>query len=131
MGPDFLWIYLLIRYFLLLGFVQAYILHGDFEVIGALFSGMNDRDINTLTQMSPTDKSCYVYRSRSVPEVLVCLCNTEVEPEQSYSWVTQVIYFDVTGEMFAGCGGGGGEVKVLKVNKCTVKTWNLEDWQNG
>lgn len=72
------------------GFVQAYVLYEDFEIIGALFNGMRNRDVNTLTQMSPTDKSCYIYRSRSVPEVLVCLCNTEVEPEQSYSWVTQV-----------------------------------------
>ena len=72
------------------GFAQAYILYEDFEIIGALFSGMKDRDVNTLTQLSPTDKSCYVYRSRSTPQVLVCLCNTEVEPEQSYSWVTQV-----------------------------------------
>ena len=51
---------------------------------------MKERDVNTLTQLSPTDKSCYVYRSRTNPQVLVCLCNTEVEPEQSYSWVTQV-----------------------------------------
>ena len=71
--------------------MQAYIIQEGFEVIGALFSGMNERDINTLTQMSPTDKSCYIYRSRTVPQVLVCLCNAEVEPEQSYSWVNQVL----------------------------------------
>ena len=72
--------------------MQAYIIQEGFEVIGALFSGMNERDINTLTQMSPTDKSCYIYRSRTVPQVLVCLCNAEVEPEQSISWVNQVLH---------------------------------------
>lgn len=62
----------------------------DFYVIGALFSGMADDDVNTFEQMSPSDKTCYVYRSRSIPDAFLVLCKTDVEAEQAYSWTDQV-----------------------------------------
>lgn len=40
--------------------------------------------------MAPTDKSCYLYRKKDNKKVLVCQCNTDIKPEQSYSWVTEV-----------------------------------------
>lgn len=78
------------------GFVQAYILENDFSIVGALFSGLDEKDWNTFDQTAPTDKTCYVYRSRSKPGVFVCSCKTDVNVEQSYSWVEQLFsYIDV------------------------------------
>ncbi|XP_045197531.2 proteasome assembly chaperone 1-like [Mercenaria mercenaria] len=72
------------------GFVQAYVLHEDYYIVGALFSGLEETDINTFDQMSPSDKTCYIYRSRSIPDAFLCLCKTDVTPEQSYSFTEQL-----------------------------------------
>jgi len=80
----------LLYLYIFAGFAQAYLLTDDFYVVGALFSGMSDNDVNTFEQMSPSDKTCYVYRSRSIPDAFLCLCKTEVDEEQAYSWTEQV-----------------------------------------
>ncbi|KAH3729968.1 proteasome assembly chaperone 1-like isoform X2 [Dreissena polymorpha] len=72
------------------GFVQSHLLTDDFQVVGALFSGLSDSDVNTFDQMSPADKNCYIYRSRQIPDVFMCLCKTDVSAEQSYSWTEQL-----------------------------------------
>ncbi|WAR07124.1 PSMG1-like protein [Mya arenaria] len=64
------------------GFVQAYILTEQFYVVGALFSGMSDNDVNTFDQTAPSDKTCYIYRSRSNDQAYLCLCKTDVSDEQ-------------------------------------------------
>jgi len=69
------------------GFAQTYILHQDTEVIGVLGTGLDDKDVNTFSQRSATDKVCHVHRLIHNPDVLVCLCNTHVAPEQAFSWV--------------------------------------------
>jgi hypothetical protein len=71
-------------------FAQSYILTENFYVVGALFSGLEDTDINTFDQLSPTDKTCYIYRCRQIPDAFLCLCKTDVSPEQSYSFTEQV-----------------------------------------
>ncbi|XP_052811054.1 proteasome assembly chaperone 1-like [Mya arenaria] len=72
------------------GFVQAYILTEQFYVVGALFSGMSDNDVNTFDQTAPSDKTCYIYRSRSNDQAYLCLCKTDVSDEQCYSWADQL-----------------------------------------
>lgn len=72
------------------GFAQAYILHEGYYIIGAIFSGMEERDVNTFDQMSPSDKTCYIYRNRLIPNAYLCLCKTDVTPEQSYSFTEQL-----------------------------------------
>jgi len=76
--------------FLLLGFAQSYLLSDDFYIVGALFSGMSESDVNTFDQKSPSDKTCYIYRSRSNQKAFLCMCKTDVSNEQSYSWTEQV-----------------------------------------
>ena len=73
-----------------IGFVQTYVTHKNYEIIGGLFSGLQEDDVNTFSQKSPTDKSCYIYRKKDCPEVLVCQCNLTVSPEQAYSFADQV-----------------------------------------
>lgn len=74
----------------LTGFVQTYVTHKNYEIIGGLFSGLSPDDMNTFSQKSPTDKSCYLYRKKDCPEVIVCQCNITVTPEQSFSFAEQV-----------------------------------------
>ncbi|XP_060571817.1 proteasome assembly chaperone 1-like [Ruditapes philippinarum] len=71
-------------------FAQSYILTENYYVVGALFSGLEDTDINTFDQLSPTDKTCYIYRCRQIPDAFLCLCKTDVSPEQSYSFTEQL-----------------------------------------
>ncbi|KAK3576511.1 hypothetical protein CHS0354_034185 [Potamilus streckersoni] len=70
------------------GFVKTYIVQESFSIIGALFTGM--KDINTLTQQSPTEKTCYVYHSESMPDILAVICNRDLPAEQSYSFVHEL-----------------------------------------
>ncbi|KAL3881577.1 hypothetical protein ACJMK2_027999 [Sinanodonta woodiana] len=72
------------------GFLKTYIVRESFSIIGALFTGMKEGDISTLTQPSPTDKTCYVYHSDRMPDILAVLCNTDVPAEQSYSFVHEL-----------------------------------------
>lgn len=72
------------------GFIQTYLIHKNYEVIGGLFSGMDEDDVNTFSQDSPTDKSCYIYRKKDASEILVCQCNVTVLPEQAFSFVEQL-----------------------------------------
>ena len=83
------------------GFVQAYIITDDFYVVGALFSGMNEDDFNTFEQNSPSDKTCYIYRSKRVPEMFLCLCKIDVDPEQAYSWTDQVNFRKIENREFS------------------------------
>lgn len=73
------------------GFAQTYITHDDYEIIGGVFGGLQETDVNTFQQTAPTDKSCYIYWKKSNKKVLVCQCNTDIKPEQSYSWVTELL----------------------------------------
>ncbi|KAL4232543.1 Proteasome assembly chaperone 1 [Mactra antiquata] len=72
------------------GFAQAFILNDDYYIVGAIFSGMEETDVNTFDQKSPTDKTCYIYRSTQIPDAFLCLCKTDVSAEQSYSFTEQL-----------------------------------------
>ncbi|XP_069141745.1 proteasome assembly chaperone 1-like isoform X1 [Argopecten irradians] len=72
------------------GFARAYILHQEFELLGGLFGGIKEHDFNTFQQTSPTDKTCYLYRSTQNRHVMVCQCNVDITPEQSYSFATKL-----------------------------------------
>ncbi|XP_021359417.1 proteasome assembly chaperone 1-like [Mizuhopecten yessoensis] len=72
------------------GFARVYILHEEFDLIGGIFGGIKEHDFNTFQQTSPTDKTCYLYRSTQNPLIMVCQCNVDISPEQSYSFVTKL-----------------------------------------
>ncbi|KAJ8315422.1 hypothetical protein KUTeg_007572, partial [Tegillarca granosa] len=46
-------------------FAQTYITHDDYEIIGGVFGGLQETDVNTFQQTAPTDKSCYIYWKKS------------------------------------------------------------------
>jgi len=69
---------------------RTYIVHKNFEMIGGVFGGMREGDFTSLHQQSPTDKTCYIYRCKDNPGVIVCQCNMDVTPEQAFSFSTQV-----------------------------------------
>ncbi|XP_061177285.1 proteasome assembly chaperone 1-like [Saccostrea echinata] len=75
------------------GFTQTYVTHKNYEVIGGLFCGMKEDDVNTFGQTSPTDKTCYIYRKCDYPSALVCECNYDVRPEYAHSFVNQLMSF--------------------------------------
>ncbi|XP_071135747.1 proteasome assembly chaperone 1-like isoform X2 [Mytilus edulis] len=72
------------------GFIQTYVIHKNYEIIAGLFSGLHEDDINTLSQKTPTDKSCFLYRKKDCPKILVCQCNITVTPEQAFSFTEQI-----------------------------------------
>ncbi|KAL5010605.1 hypothetical protein ScPMuIL_012910 [Solemya velum] len=74
------------------GFASSYILHDNFDRVGVLFSGMNERDVNTFSQKSITDKTCYIYRSQINKQLFVCQCNSIVLPEQAHPWVCELFH---------------------------------------
>ena len=61
-----------------------------FEKIAGVFSGISDEAVQTLEQLGKSDETCYVHRSKDTPGLIVCQCKTDVKPDQSFSWVTQV-----------------------------------------
>ncbi len=63
------------------------------ERLGVICSGMDVKNVNTLSQTAPTDKTCYVYRLTEMKEVIVVMCNTPVTAEQSYSWANEVLLY--------------------------------------
>ncbi|CAC5424793.1 PSMG1 [Mytilus coruscus] len=73
------------------GFIQTYVIHKNYEIIAGLFSGLHEDDINTLSQKTPTDKSCFLYRKKDCPKILVCQCNITVTPEQAFSFTEQFV----------------------------------------
>lgn len=73
------------------GFTQTYVTHKNYEIIGAMFCGMKEDDVNTFGQMSPTDKTCYIYRKCDYPSALVCECNYDIRPEYAHSFVNQLM----------------------------------------
>ncbi|XP_078322761.1 proteasome assembly chaperone 1-like isoform X3 [Crassostrea virginica] len=75
------------------GFTQTYITHKNYEIIGGLFCGMKEDDVNTFGQMSPTDKTCYIYRKCDYPSAMVCECNYDIRPEYASSFVNQLMSF--------------------------------------
>lgn len=68
------------------GFLEAHLLGNDADLIGALFSGSEAPVENSLAQTAPSDRSCFFYRLRSHPNVLVCLCKVSVPAAQLHSW---------------------------------------------
>ncbi|CAH1798809.1 unnamed protein product [Owenia fusiformis] len=72
------------------GFSQAYLLENDAEIICVICSGMDEQDVNTFSQTAPTDKTCYIYRLKSRPNIMMCMCNSKVTSEASYSWTEKV-----------------------------------------
>ncbi|XP_005100141.1 proteasome assembly chaperone 1 [Aplysia californica] len=67
-------------------FTEVYVKTFKYEIIGGIFSKIQDDDPCTLSQTSPTDKSCFIYRCYSNPSIIVCQCNRDVSQEQSFSW---------------------------------------------
>lgn len=68
------------------GFLEAHFLGNDSELIGALFSGSTSSFENSLSQTAPADSSCFLYRRRSHPDIIVCLCKVGVPSAQLHSW---------------------------------------------
>ncbi|XP_048769337.2 proteasome assembly chaperone 1-like [Ostrea edulis] len=73
------------------GFTQTYVTHKNYEMIGALFCGMKENDVNTFSQHSLTDKTCYIYRKCDYNSALVCECNYDIRPEYAHSFVNQLM----------------------------------------
>ena len=79
---------------LLLGFVQTYLMEGHTsEILGVICSGMKEGTINTFSQNSPTDSTCYIHRLSNNTETVIVQCNTDVSAEQSFSWTNEVRTF--------------------------------------
>ncbi|PVD28912.1 hypothetical protein C0Q70_11507 [Pomacea canaliculata] len=72
------------------GFVNTCIKHSKYDLIGGIFSGLQNQDSQTLMQQSLNDKKCYIYRSSESLSTFICLCNADVAVEQSSSWVNQL-----------------------------------------
>ncbi|XP_033125671.1 proteasome assembly chaperone 1-like [Anneissia japonica] len=72
------------------GFSQAYLLPEDPEILGVIASGMSSLDKNSFSQKADSDKTCFIHRLASNPEVLVVLCKSNVAPEQAFSWTQQL-----------------------------------------
>ncbi len=74
------------------GFVHTYLLQNQpVEVLGVVCNGLDDTVSNTIGQMSPTDKSCFVYQLLEQRDTVIVQCNTDVKPEQAFSWTKQVV----------------------------------------
>ncbi|KAK7500100.1 hypothetical protein BaRGS_00008647 [Batillaria attramentaria] len=72
------------------GFTDILIKHGDYHLVGGIFSGLRDGDQQSLSQKLPTDKTCYIYRSNEDASTFICLCNMDVAVEQCHAWVNQL-----------------------------------------
>ncbi|XP_013414772.1 proteasome assembly chaperone 1 [Lingula anatina] len=72
------------------GFTQCYVLSQQSEKIGAICTGLDDKDTSTLSQDAHSDKTCYIYRLVHKPEVVVVQCKTEVQAAQAFSWTQQL-----------------------------------------
>ncbi|XP_041353884.1 proteasome assembly chaperone 1-like [Gigantopelta aegis] len=73
------------------GFIQTYVMEDKtFERVAGVFSGISDEAVQTLEQLGKSDETCYLHRSTSTTGLMVCQCKTEVKPDQSFSWVTQL-----------------------------------------
>ncbi|XP_071956786.1 proteasome assembly chaperone 1-like [Antedon mediterranea] len=72
------------------GFCQAYLLPEDPEILGVFSTRMTTLDKNSFSQKADLDKTCYIHRIASSPEVLVVLCKSTVAPEQSFTWTEQL-----------------------------------------
>jgi proteasome assembly chaperone 1 len=74
------------------GFVQVYLLESQpSEVIGVICSGLFSSEANSLGQMEPSDKTCFIHRLNDRPDVLCVQCNVSVHPEQSHLWTQQLL----------------------------------------
>ncbi|XP_064628864.1 proteasome assembly chaperone 1-like [Lineus longissimus] len=71
-------------------FANTYLVENNTDVIGTICSGMSNRESNTLCQRSLRDRTCNIHRLKNKSDVLLCLCNTIVTPEQAFSWTTQL-----------------------------------------
>ena len=72
------------------GFTQAYMLPKEHEVLGRITMSEKSNDETGEKSSSSSDKSCVIYRLSSAPGVIMCICNLDVRPEQSFSWTEQV-----------------------------------------
>ena len=61
----------------------------EHEVLGRITMSEKSND-ETGEKSSSSDKSCVIYRLSSAPGVIMCICNLDVRPEQSFSWTEQV-----------------------------------------
>ena len=82
------------KHFISLGFSSVYVCNQQVaDIVGVICCGLSEHDSNTFSQSSPTDKSCFIYRLKHKPDVLIVQCTTVISSEQAYSWVEQVNIF--------------------------------------
>jgi len=67
-------------------FTDVYVKTYEYELIGGIFTGVDDKDPSTLLQNAPSDRTCLIYRCCSNPKIIICQCNTKVSPEQTFQW---------------------------------------------
>jgi len=67
-------------------FTEVYVKTFKYELIGGIFTQITDEDACTLLQTAPTDKTCFLYRCHSNPNILVVQSLRDVTMEQSFDW---------------------------------------------
>ncbi|RUS90693.1 hypothetical protein EGW08_001497 [Elysia chlorotica] len=72
-------------------FTEIYVKQFNYERVGGIFTSLGDEDQLTLSNASPTDKTCYIWRCHSNPSILVCQCNRHVSAEQSFQWAQLLV----------------------------------------
>ncbi|XP_077977860.1 proteasome assembly chaperone 1-like [Glandiceps talaboti] len=72
------------------GFVQSYVLREDYEHIGVIVSGLRTKDSNSFQQTLHTDKTCFVYRLKRRPDIVICQCNARVSADQAFHWTEKL-----------------------------------------
>ncbi|CAL1531660.1 unnamed protein product [Lymnaea stagnalis] len=67
-------------------FTDIYITQKGYKKIGGIFPSVQDDETWASLKASSRDKSCFLYQSLNDPSVLVCQCNRDVLPEESFWW---------------------------------------------
>lgn len=76
-------------------FVEAHFLNSDSMIVGVVACGKKEKDLNSLLQTAPSDKTCFIYSSISAQEsrsseVLFCQSKVEYPAECCHDWAKEI-----------------------------------------
>ena len=76
-------------------FVEAHFLNSDTPIVGLVSGGKKETELNSLSQTSPSDKTCFIHSSicekgGSRKEVLFCQSKIEYPAKCCHDWAKEV-----------------------------------------
>ena len=76
-------------------FIEGYFLHSDTQIVGVVIGGKKEKDVNSVLQTEPSDKTCFIHSSgthgKNPNEVLFCQSKVDYPAVNCHDWPKEIM----------------------------------------